>query len=138
MTKRNVIEADFRMPEFRDAKVEDYEFRDGDDKLVRKDRWERGIHKIASILDMNGRTGFEIEDVIAKVVELNAANSAWLTFGDADFDFHLRKEIPPAVDLKFPNGSILCDVERQRDKSFRWNGEPVPDGCAYARFRYSA
>ena len=40
---RMVTEEDFRMPEFRGAKVEDYEFRK-DGKIVRKDRWERGIY----------------------------------------------------------------------------------------------
>jgi hypothetical protein len=59
-----VTERDFRMPEFRDAKVEDYEFRRGDGKLVRKDRWERGIRSIA--YELFGDTGrdFEIEEVV--------------------------------------------------------------------------
>ena len=34
---RTVTEEDFRMPEFRGAKVEDYKFRK-DGKIVRKDR----------------------------------------------------------------------------------------------------
>lgn len=59
---RNVTEADFRMPEFRDAKVEDYEFR-LDGKLVRKDRWQNGIHRMVSILGQNNRD-FEIVDVL--------------------------------------------------------------------------
>lgn len=42
--RRQVAELDFRLPEFRDAKVEDYEFRE-DGKLVRKDRWESAVHK---------------------------------------------------------------------------------------------
>lgn len=46
---REVTEKDFRKPEFRDAKVEDYEFRD-DGKLVRKDRFQTTVFKIASIL----------------------------------------------------------------------------------------
>lgn len=65
---RKVTEADFRMPEYKDAKPEDYEFRhDDDNKPVRKDRWERGIKKIASILEFNMRDGIEIEDVVAEV-----------------------------------------------------------------------
>lgn len=62
---RKVTERDFRMPEFQDANPDDYEFR-GDGKIVRKDRWERGIHRIVGILDMNNRD-FEIDYVVARV-----------------------------------------------------------------------
>ncbi len=62
MSQREVTEQDFRMPEYRDAKPEDYEFR-ADGKLVRKDRWERGIRSIVGILGMS-RDDFEIEDVV--------------------------------------------------------------------------
>lgn len=46
---REVTERDIRMPEFRDANLEDLEFM-GDGKVVRKDRWETGIRKIRSAL----------------------------------------------------------------------------------------
>lgn len=68
---RAVTENDFRAPEFRDAKCEDYEFR-ADGKIVRKDRWENGIHSIrnrlaeAGVESMKGRE-FEISDVVAEV-----------------------------------------------------------------------
>lgn len=65
---REVTERDFRMPEFRDAKPEDYEFR-ADGKVVRKDRWHNGILSIASIVGMNVRS-FEIDDVVERVREL--------------------------------------------------------------------
>lgn len=68
--KRPVTERDFRRPEFLDAKPEDYEFR-ADGALVRKDRWERGIYSIVSILGINVRN-FEIDEVVAKVRELQA------------------------------------------------------------------
>ena len=48
---REVTELDFRKPEFRHAKVEEYEFRD-DGALVRKDRWVCGIRQISSIVGM--------------------------------------------------------------------------------------
>lgn len=64
-----VTEKDFRLPEYRDAKPEDYEWRD-DGKLVRKDRWKTGMHRIADALGMNGRDGFEIDDVVKAVREL--------------------------------------------------------------------
>lgn len=61
--KRPVTELDFRAPEFRDAKVEDYEFRD-DGKVVRKDRWETSFRSIAYALGFNGRNGFELPQVV--------------------------------------------------------------------------
>ena len=66
-----VSEYDFRMHEFRDAKVEDYEWRE-DGKLVRKDRWENGMRSIAYALGFDAREGFEIEDVVALARELAA------------------------------------------------------------------
>lgn len=62
---RPVTEADFRQPEFRDANVDDYEFR-SDGKLVRKDRWEMGIRQIVGLLGMDVRD-FEIDDVVNEV-----------------------------------------------------------------------
>lgn len=62
---REVTELDLRMPEFRDAKIEDLEFR-GDGKIVRKDRWETGIHRIRQALG-DQRREFEIEDIVQAV-----------------------------------------------------------------------
>lgn len=65
---RPVTERDLRMPEFRHLNAEDlddYEFRD-DGKIVRKDRWERGIRAIRSALG-DPRQEFEIEDVVSAV-----------------------------------------------------------------------
>lgn len=68
---RTVTEEDFRMPEFRGAKVEDYEFRE-DGKIVRKDRWERGIYRINEALG-DPRREFEIDDLVSAVRALVAA-----------------------------------------------------------------
>ena len=66
---RDVTERDFRQPEFINAEVKDYERRD-DGKIVRKDRWEQGMHSVAMSLGLNSRSGFEINDVIAAVRDL--------------------------------------------------------------------
>ena len=71
---KQVTEMDFRLPEFKDAKVEDYEFR-GDGKIVRKDRWERGIRSIAyhlSRLDEYSIStrDFEIDELVDVVEQL--------------------------------------------------------------------
>ncbi|UOA08590.1 hypothetical protein [Methylobacter sp. S3L5C] len=60
-----VTEIDFRIPEFRNADPKDYEFR-SDGKIVRKDRWEVGIHRVVGALGMDVRE-FEIDDVIYAV-----------------------------------------------------------------------
>lgn len=57
---RPVTEADFRRPEFRDAKPEDYEFR-GDGRIVRKDRWETTVRNIAEMFGADSRDGFECD-----------------------------------------------------------------------------
>lgn len=65
MTKREVTEQDLRMPVFRDAKLEDLEFRD-DGVIVRRDRWEMGFRSIVNALGMS-RTKFEIPEVVDRV-----------------------------------------------------------------------
>lgn len=65
MSKREVTELDFRLPAYRDAKPEDYEFR-ADGAIVRKDRWERAIGTIRFEVGIDGRE-FEISDVIEAV-----------------------------------------------------------------------
>ena len=73
---RAVTEMDFRRPEFLYAKVEDYELR-ADGKVVRKDRWENGIRKIASILRIPAE--WEISEVVQAVDALElAANPEYM------------------------------------------------------------
>lgn len=62
MDHKRVIESDFRKPEFRHADPEDYEFRK-DGAIVRKDRWERGIRKIAARITDDARE-FEISNLV--------------------------------------------------------------------------
>ena len=61
---RAVTERDFRLPEFRNANVEDYEIR-GDGKVVRKDRWETGIREISRIV--RDDQDWEISDIVEAV-----------------------------------------------------------------------
>lgn len=70
---RKVTVDDFIMPEYRGKNPEDYEFRE-DGKIVRKDRWKSGIHKIHNILMEMGvmpdESEFEIDDVVNAVSSL--------------------------------------------------------------------
>lgn len=74
MLPRLVTENDFRKPEFRDARPEDYEF-NGSGEVVRKDRWERAVREIVSAFEAAGHRGlssrrFELDVVVSKVQDL--------------------------------------------------------------------
>jgi hypothetical protein len=138
MTK-TVVEADFRLPEFRDAKPEDYEFRD-DGKIVRKDRFIVGMNKIASILEMNGRQGFEIADVIKKVESLMSEQAGWIilnTLDDTDWIYHLGRDNPPTFDAKLKDGSICCNATRGGVGDIWWGTMEITDTVIAVRFRYT-
>jgi len=65
---RDVMEQDLRAPEFRDGSPDDYERR-GDGKIVRKDRWVRGMTDISAIV-FGARHEFEISEVVNAVHRL--------------------------------------------------------------------
>lgn len=83
---RKVTEQDLRMPEFRDANIDDLEFR-ADGKLVRKDRWEQGIRSICSVLGMSPGEDFEIADVIEAVETLVAKtdSAGWIPWAGGEY-----------------------------------------------------
>lgn len=99
MYARNVTESDFRMPEFKNAKVEEYEFR-SDGKLVRKDRWECAVGSIRFLVGISERE-FEIADVIDAVHTLAGDADAWLTVDDGYPDDRR------AVDVRLADESVL-------------------------------
>lgn len=109
---RQVTELDFRMPEFRNAKAEDYEFRE-DGKLVRKDRWENGIHTIRAIIGHDGRE-FEIDDVVERVRDVMGD---WMRAVPEDWDEMVESK---HVDLILADGSILIECEADAD-AFQWS-----------------
>ena len=107
---RPVTERDFRKPEFMDAQPEDYEFR-GDGAVVRKDRWETGIHQIRCIVGPKGRE-FEIADVVAAV---DAVAGGW---HDPEPDEDPGYDV---IDVRLSCGSILCGLERTGEAyAFAW------------------
>jgi len=67
MSKRKVTERDFRLTEFKNANPDDYEFRDSDNKLVRKDRFKMGMSNISGIL---GSYDYEIDALIRMITVL--------------------------------------------------------------------
>jgi hypothetical protein len=107
--RRPVTEQDFRRPEFRDAKVEDYEFR-ADGALVRKDRWEQGIHRIHCIVGPHRRE-FEITEVVQAVEQLKGH---WLV---AEHDEDPGSEW---IDVRLRCGSVLAGCARTGPFEYRW------------------
>lgn len=70
---KQVSERDVRMPEFREANLDDLEF-DGTGEVVRKDRWEMAIRSIVGMLEDHGhatirRRKFGIPEVLTAVCE---------------------------------------------------------------------
>ena len=63
-----VTEQDLRAPQFREGAPSDYEFR-SDGKIVRKDRFKRGMQDIAAIV-FGASHDYEIPEVIAEVHRL--------------------------------------------------------------------
>lgn len=67
MSKNQVTDRDIRLPQFKDAKLEDLEF-DASGEVVRKDRFEKSMRKISSMLHgVNGlspRDGWTCEQVV--------------------------------------------------------------------------
>jgi len=70
MNKRTVTERDLRHPDFQRGEPDEYEFRE-DGKIVRQDRWENGIRRIAGALGIS-RQSWEISEVVAAVEKLCA------------------------------------------------------------------
>lgn len=114
---QEVTERDLRMPEFRDAKLEDLEFRD-DGKIVRKDRWEKAVRKIANFMEFNSRKGFEIDDVVKKVESLVGGH--WIAIDETEEEDW--PEMSTFLDLRCKDGSIVNKVRRNIDDTFIWNG----------------
>lgn len=113
--QRKVTEQDLRMPEFRDAKVEDLEFRD-DGKIVRKDRWERGMFSIAYAMGFNSREGFEITDVVAAIKGMVDDSDSWCSAIHTDLEDWPPCETP--LELRLKNGSVLRDATRCKDPDY--------------------
>lgn len=110
MDDKTITERDFRMPEFRDAKIEDYERR-SDGKIVRKDRWECAIGTIRHLVGVSGRT-FEIAEVVEAVQALVQAQQGWCA---CDLD-----ELPAAdtlTDIQLTDGSLLKSVTYNKGRS---------------------
>lgn len=120
---RTVTEADFRKPEFIDAKVEDYEF-DDDGKLVRKDRWKTAIWDIKRIVDPDSRS-FEIADIVAKVQELwnNVYGFVEADTPEWNFNQTLRSWSIRDLQEEFPTGTsvkILLSSGNAENCIVRW------------------
>ena len=67
MSKNQVTERDIRLPQFQDAKLEDLEF-DASGEVVRKDRFEKSMRKISSMLHgvngLSARSNWTCEQVV--------------------------------------------------------------------------
>ncbi|HHQ2716961.1 TPA: hypothetical protein ACSPMB_002844 [Pseudomonas aeruginosa] len=125
MAGRAVTELDFRKPEYRDAKVEDYEFR-ADGALVRKDRWEVGIRTICGLVGMSDRD-FEIPDVVSKVKQLATDQEGWMAIEVMeDSDDYPAESVPVSIQLS--DSSILKGASYSPSQNaWLWRGQSFRD-----------
>jgi hypothetical protein len=127
MTQRTVTEDDFRQPEFRGAKPEDYEFNPAGE-LVRKDRWMTTVFTLASVLDLDRREGFELVELVDRVRGLAA--SCGLSADWTHVDHENSEGFPTRTgryDVLLPDGSLLRSVwitvaECVADGNWAWDG----------------
>lgn len=96
--QRVVTEADFRQPEFRTAKVEDYEF-DNAGRPVRKDRWETAIRSMLGAVGLSAREPFEVSQVVEAVRAMAKERDSWET---EDLPEH-----SVLLDVKLSDGSLV-------------------------------
>ena len=125
---RPVTEADFRQPEFRAAKVEDYEFRD-DGRIVRKNRWIEAVHDIKSLVLDDDARDFEIDEVISAVKKLvgEATNTNEIENNDdwnllTSYTNSFPYESDRFLSIKLTNGCVLTYVQYY---GRRWRLSPV-------------
>lgn len=119
LNTKTVTESDFRLPEFRDAKPEDYEF-DGTGQVVRKDRWETAVRRIVYILEdadyscesISSRS-FKIQDVVDFIEGLakmgvHAYNRKYLADGQQGVD-NWEGDIDAEIALNALNATELVE-----------------------------
>lgn len=128
MSNREVTERDFRMPEFMNAEVSDYEFRD-DGKIVRKDRWITAVNSVRYLVGISARE-FEIEEVVDAVRELVRERQDWFSVPSDLFDLGSVR----VFDLKMKDGSILCGAHLNlAEKKWTFMGMVISEGIVAIR-----
>ena len=115
MTTRAVTESDFRLPEYRDAKVDEYEFR-SDGKLVRKDRWYCAVISITCLVGQSTRD-FEIDEVVEAVRVLAEKEEGWIEVED------YLPQVDCTMSIRLSDGSFLHGAlfEHGIRSTWKWN-----------------
>lgn len=119
-----VTEQDFRKPEFVGKNPEDYERRP-DGKIVRKDRWKKFAHSVASDVGMN-LIDFELADVKSKVRELvlDSELLEWLLSYNGNIaQERLRQSI---LKEAATNTSQAVHLRGRMVQGINWNKDYVP------------
>lgn len=126
-----VTEDDFRLPQYRGANPQDYEF-DSSGVPVRKDRWKTTVFAIAGLLELDSREGFELSDILRKVEELCQASEPggeWTPVGSEDFP--ALPEERGHFDVLMQDGSLLRNVlfdPNYNLESWNWSGKTLGRG----------
>lgn len=132
---KQVTESDLRLPEYRDAKIEDLEFRD-DGKVVRKDRWEQGIRSIAATLGLNE---FEVSELVTKVaaMSINAAVTFEITQFLDVYPDELLARVESMSDRLKACEMALCDIAGTYMADWGYGVDPMKLASTVRTCRYS-
>lgn len=101
---RDVTEQDLRAPQFKGMKVEDLEFRENGD-IVRKDRWETTVRRIACQI-VGSRSKFECDEIVDAVDKL--VGHSWTSLPPEDLED--LPEADKSIEIKMADGSVLRDA----------------------------
>lgn len=123
-----VTERDFRKPEYLDANPEDYEF-DSSGNIVRKDRWETAVKRIAKAFNLSVNDS-NFNETVDAVIAASAHFKDW-TFvhkeEEADLLPMLLPPIDATIDVKLQDGSILTGLTYSRRVSlWMWHDTAIP------------
>ncbi|MFK4135938.1 hypothetical protein ACI2KR_27190 [Pseudomonas luteola] len=119
---REVTELDFRMPDFRDAKVEDYEF-NGSGEVVRKDRWEKAIQSIRIAVGVDGRS-FHIADVVKAVTNMADDHVGFMSLSNVNDEEDMPVE-GDSYKIRLNDQSLICGATYSRKTghpAWKWRG----------------
>lgn len=107
---KKVTEQDIRLPQFRDANLDDLEF-DGSGEVVRKDRFEKSMRKLQGVFHgvngLSGRSTWTCEQVV------DAAKQTVNQFGELKELIIAAKNFPVGAEFYHPiNKNYVKDINQ--------------------------
>ena len=125
-TNKKVTENDFRLPQYKDANPDDYEFLI-DGTIARKDRYYTALNTIRHLVGISSRS-YEIEDIIKAVETLSHYQHGWETISS---DNPIYPKPHTHVEVRLNDGSTLRNSSINSNNCWSWNNKPITDVIAW-------